>query len=238
MIEINLIPDVKQELLKAQKQRAVVISGAIFASIVAAGIVVVMLVYIYAFQLVRHNNLDGNIKTANNNLTQVEDLSKILTIQKQLSVINTVNGEKNMDSRIFDVISAIVPPAPNQSLLSKINVDNEASTITLDGQTANYANLEIFKKTLDNAIIVYTEDGEKREIKLADTITEGNVAYGTDANNQKVVIFSLSFTYAEELFSPKLATVDIKLSINGNVTDSYLGIPRSLYTEPAKETEE
>ena len=53
MIEINLIPDVKQELLRAQKGRAVVISASIFASVIAVGVVALLLVYIFGVQGVR-----------------------------------------------------------------------------------------------------------------------------------------------------------------------------------------
>lgn len=238
MIEINLIPDVKQELLKAQRTRAIVISGAIVTSIIAAAAVVLLLVYIYAFQNIRGYSLDNQIKDRNAQLSQVEDLSKILTIQNQLSVINTLNDNKNINSRIFDVVSAVVPPEPNNVLISQINVDNESSTVTLEGQTANFNSMEVFKKTLDSAIIVYTEDGEQKEVKLATTLNSGEVTYGSNANNEKVIVFTVSFEFPEELFSPKIPTIAIKLSINGNVTDSYLGIPRSIFTQRANEVEE
>lgn len=238
MIEINLIPDVKQELLRAQRTRAIVISGAIVTSIIAAGAVVLLLVYIYAVQNIRGFSLDSQIKDRNAELSQVEDLSKILTIQNQLSVINSLNDNKNINSRIFDVVSAVVPPAPNNVLISQINVDNEESTVTLEGQTLNFNSMEVFKKTLDSAIIVYTENGEQKEVKLASTLNSGEVTYGSNANNEKVIVFTISFEFPEELFSPKLSTIAIKLSVNGNVTDSYLGIPRSIFTQRANEVEE
>lgn len=238
MIEINLIPDVKQELLRAQRTRAIVISGAIVTSIIAAGAVVLLLVYIYAVQNIRGFSLDSQIKDRNAELSQVEDLSKILTIQNQLSVINSLNDNKNINSRIFDVVSAVVPPAPNNVLISQINVDNEESTVTLEGQTLNFNSMEVFKKTLDSAIIVYTENGEQKEVKLASTLNSGEVTYGSNANNEKVIVFTISFEFPDELFSPKLSTIAIKLSVNGNVTDSYLGIPRSIFTQRANEVEE
>ena len=73
MIEINLIPDVKRELLRAQRARSIVISGAILTSIVAAAVVVVMLVYIYGVQSLRHYTLDQDIKSQSSELSKVED---------------------------------------------------------------------------------------------------------------------------------------------------------------------
>lgn len=104
MIEINLIPDVKRELLRAQRARSIVISGAILTSIVAAAVVVVMLVYIYGVQSLRHYTLDQDIKSQSSELSKVEDLSKILTIQNQLTTMKDLNDKKQIDSRIFNVL--------------------------------------------------------------------------------------------------------------------------------------
>ena len=46
MIQINLVPDVKQEMLRAQRMRNFTISMAIVVGLVAAGVVVILgLVY-------------------------------------------------------------------------------------------------------------------------------------------------------------------------------------------------
>lgn len=234
MIEINLIPDVKRELLRAQRARSIVISGAILTSIVAAAVVVVMLVYIYGVQSLRHYTLDQDIKSQSSELSKVEDLSKILTIQNQLATMKDLNDKKQIDSRIFNVLSAVVPPEPNSVKLSRVTIDNTASKITLEGQTRAFDSMEVFKKTLDSAVIVYTDNNEQKSVKLADSLDAGDVSYGSNANNEKVIVFTLTFAYPAELFSPKTTNPVIKLSVNGNVTDSYLGVPRSIFTEPAK----
>lgn len=233
MIEINLIPDVKRELLKAQRARTYVISGAIVTSIIAVGVVVLLLVYILAVQGIRETRLNDDITRENASLSEVKDLSKILTIQNQLATMSTLNAEKKVDSRIFDVVAAIVPPEPNSVAISGINLDADTKTITLEGQTRAFDSMEVFKKTIDNAIVEYTEDGNVTSVPLADKIDTGNISYGTDENNNKVVIFTISFTYPEQLFSTKNTGVTIKLSVNGNVTDSYIGIPRSVFATPA-----
>jgi hypothetical protein len=233
MIEINLIPDVKRELLKAQRARTYVISGAIITSIIAAGVIVLLLIYIYGFQLIRESRLDADIKREEATLMQVEDLSKILTIQNQLAVMSTLNDQKKMDSRIFDVVAAIVPPEPNSVAISGVTLDAATSTITLEGQTRAFDSMEVFKKTIDSAIVVYNGPDGEESVPLADNIDTEQVSYGKDANNNTVVIFTISFEYPEELFSSTNPNVTIRLSVNGNVTDSYLGIPRAIFTTPA-----
>ena len=238
MIEINLIPDVKQELLKAQRMRTVVISGAITGSIIAAGLVVALVIYVFAVQSVRSSFLDDAIKTNDAKLAEVEDSSKILTIQNQLKLISELNANKKMDSRVFDVLAAVIPPEPNSVQISMFNIDADTSTITLEGQTRAYDSMEIFKKTLDSAIVTYVENEEDMQVKLAADVSTGDISYGEDASGVKVVRFSLNFVYPEELFSPTIPLVTIKLSQNGNVTDSYLGIPKSMFVDRAEDVKE
>jgi hypothetical protein len=233
MIEINLIPDVKRELLKAQRTRTYVISGAIITSIIAGAVIVLLLIYIYGFQGIRSARLDADIERENATLTSVEDLSKILTIQNQLAAMSGINEQKKIDSRIFDVVAAVVPPGPNSVAISGITLDAATKTITLEGQTRAFDSMEVFKKTIDSAIVEYPDGEGTASVPLADNIDTGQVSYGTDANNTKVVIFTLSFEYPEELFSTANSSVTIRLSVNGNVTDSYLGIPRAIFTTPA-----
>ena len=233
MIEINLIPDVKRELLRAQRTRATVISVSILTSIIAAGLVVMLVLYVFGVQTVRSAILDGQIKEGSETLAKEEDLSKMLTIQNQLSKISELNGQKKMDSRMFDVLAAVIPPAPNDVQISQVAIDAEESTIRLEGQTRGYDSMEVFKKTVDGAIIVYSNDGEEQNVKLADNISVTDTSYGSNAENRKVLRFTLTFTYADELFSPEVVAPTFRLSVNGNVTDSYLGIPKSVFTERA-----
>ena len=238
MIEINLIPDVKRELLKAQRTRGMVISGSIITSLITGGVVVVLLLYVYGVQTVRGAVLDTGIDDQASELAQVEDLSKILTIKNQLKVISDINAQKNIDSRIFDVITAIVPPDPNKVEISEISINSDESIIKIDGQTRAYESMAVFKKTLESAFIVATVVGEEKEIDLGSEISTSDVSYGESATGEKLVRFSIQFKYPEELFSPAIDTLQIKLKTNGNATDSYLGIPRSIFVPRAEDVKE
>ncbi len=238
MIEINLVPDVKQELLRAQSMRAAVISGAILTSIIAGAVVVVLALYVYGVQTVRSNFVSGEIKDQYKTLSEVKDLSKVLTIQNQLATMSELNGNKKIDSRIFSVVSAVVPPAPNEVQISEITINAADGLISFEGQTRAFDSMEVFKKTLDSAIVVYNDGSEEQSVKLASNLDTGEVTYGENATNEKVLMFTISFEYPEELFSSAIKDITVKLSVNGNVTDSYLGIPRSIFTERATEVKE
>jgi len=125
MIEINLIPDVKQELIRAQRIRSNVIAGSVFIGIVSIAVVTLLAVYVFTVQAVRSGLADASIKQGSNELANVEDLSKTLTIQNQLTKISALNENKKIDSRIFDLLTAIIPPAPNNVQFSNCASDKK-----------------------------------------------------------------------------------------------------------------
>lgn len=242
MIQINLVPDVKQELLKAQRMRSMVVSISIITSIVSVAVVVVLLVYVYGIQFGRNVYLDNQIKNKSADLAKVEDLSRMVTIQNQLGKVSTLNEEKTVSSRVFDMLSAVLPPEPNSVKISQVDVNTDEKTIRLEGQTRGYDSMEVFKKTVASAVVQLPKEGDDAEaadpLTLASDINTTDVSFGEDTDGNKVLRFVMTFTYAEELFSTKVGVVSIKLNVNGNVTDSYLGLPKSIFAQPAKDLEE
>ncbi|HUC96536.1 MAG TPA: hypothetical protein VMR16_02615 [Candidatus Saccharimonadales bacterium] len=230
MIEINLVPDVKQELIKAQKVRSKVIAGAIFVGLASVAVVVLLAVYVFGVQTARGLIEDSQIKSKSDTLLSVTDLSKTLTIQNQLTKISALNNGKNIYSRVFDLLTAIIPPAPNDVQISNLTVDSTTSTITINGQAANsYAAVEVFKKTIEGAVVKF--DSNSSGVTLASNISTDNTSYGEDSSGAKVLTFTLSFKYALDLFSPKSQNVSIVVPAQGNATDSYLGVPKSIFAD-------
>jgi len=234
MIEINLIPAVKQELIKVQRVRATVIAFSILIGLAAIAVVTILAVYVFGVQTVRSVVADDAIKKGSQQLASVEDLSKTLTIQNQLTKLSTMHDQKKIDSRIFDVLLAIIPPVPNNIQISDLAVDSTAGTITMQGQAANsYAAAEVFRKTIEGAKVKYTSDTGDQAVALASNVSTGDTSYGEDASGAKVLRFTLSFTYAKELFAPSSKNATVVITTQGNVTDSYLGVPKSIFVDRA-----
>ena len=240
MIEINLVPDVKQELIKAERTRSTVITISILIGVISIAIVALLAFYVFMVQGVRSTLADNAIKDGSEQLASVEDLSKTLTIQNQLTKISILNSDKKIDSRIFDLLTAIVPPAPNDIQISTLSVDSSTNLITIDGQASNsYAAVEVFKKTIEGAQVKYTDSNNaEQEVTLASDISTSNTSYGEDSSGTKVLRFTLSFVYADELFSPASKNVSVVITTNGNATDSYLGVPTSVFADRATDLTE
>lgn len=240
MIEINLIPDVKQELIKAQRTRFSVITVAMFVGIGSVVVVVLLAMNVFGVQALRDSSADKSIAQGIKELKAVKDLPETLTIQNQLTKISKINSEKNINSRVFDLLGAIIPPEPNNIQISSVSVDSGTRIIVIDGQAPNsYSAVEVFKKTIKGSMLRYTiGEGKPKDIKLASNISLGETSYGADKTGAKVLRFKLSFDYAPELFDPASKDTSIVIAIDGNVTDSYLGIPKSIFTDRATDIKE
>ena len=239
MIEINLLPNVKRELLKTRAMRNRVISISFLvggASITA----VVVLALILGSQIAAEAVQGGVIKDRNDKLMAVEDLNKVVTIQHQLTKINEQHSGKKINSRVFDVVTAVNPVAPNNVSFSDIKVNPESKTITLEGSAVNgYSALETLKKTILNTKVQTTDGDKSSEVSLTKEIKDGDTSFGENSEGKKVLQFSFSFEYAEELLAPaNNGTVSI-LTPTGkvDVTDSRQGIPDSLFKSNSKKQE-
>ena len=239
MIEINLLPNVKRELLKtrAMRNRVISISFLVGGASIAA---VVVLALILGSQIAAEAVQNGVIKDRNDKLMAVEDLNKVVTIQHQLTKINEQHSGKKINSRIFDVVTAVNPVVPNNVSFSDIKVNPESKTITLEGSAVNgYSALETLKKTILNTKVQTTDGDKSSEVSLTKEIKDGDTSFGENSEGKKVLQFSFSFEYAEELLAPaNNGTVSV-LTPTGkvDVTDSRQGIPDSLFKSNSKKQE-
>lgn len=239
MIEINLLPNVKRELLKtrAMRNRVISISFLVGGASIAA---VVVLALILGSQIAAEAVQSGVIKDRNDKLMAVEDLNKVVTIQHQLTKINEQHSGKKINSRIFDVVTAVNPVVPNNVSFSDIKVNPESKTITLEGSAVNgYSALETLKKTILNTKVQTTDGDKSSEVSLTKEIKDGDTSFGENSEGKKVLQFSFSFEYAEELLAPaNNGTVSV-LTPTGkvDVTDSRQGIPDSLFKSNSKKQE-
>ena len=239
MIEINLLPNVKRELLKTRvmRNRVISISFLVGGASIAA---VVVLALILGSQIAAEAVQNGVIKDRNDKLMAVEDLNKVVTIQHQLTKINEQHSGKKLNSRIFDVVTAVNPVAPNNVSFSDIKVNPESKTITLEGSAVNgYSALETLKKTILNTKVQTTDGDKSSEVSLTKEIKDGDTSFGENSEGKKVLQFSFSFEYAEELLAPASNGTVSVLTPTGkvDVTDSRQGIPDSLFKSNSKKQE-
>lgn len=238
MIQINLIPDIKQEMLRAQRMRNVTITFSIFAGIIAVGIVAT-LGLVLGTQAVAEGLTSKGIKDEFSKLSGTKDINSALTIQNQLSAISTLNNNRTVNSRLLDVVAAINPTAPNDVKISKVTLDPTLTQLTLEGSAAGgYTATDVFRKTILHTVVNATQNSETVEVPLTTEVTLQNTSYGQDASGAKVVRFTIIFTYPKGLFDNTMSNVTVSTpTAKTDVTDSKTRVPDSIFSEPASEVE-
>ena len=146
MISINLLPDVKKELLRIRRERNLVVSISILAvggSIAALVVLGGILGGLNIAKVVMENGINKNKATIN---SAIEDkqLNEYLTIQNQLAQIDGLKDQQLVYSRIMDYLVALNPASPNNAELSTVSLEmsDGAVAATLEGKTQDFEALK------------------------------------------------------------------------------------------------
>ncbi len=234
MIQVNLIPDIKRELLRAQQMRRTAISISIIVGVIAGGIVVALGV-VLGVQLVHEGITRGNIDTEYKKLKNVDNIENVLTIQNQLSSIQKYQDSRTMDSRLFDVLGAINPASPNDIKFSSVKLDPSTNTVSIQGSALNgYSATETFRKTILNTTIESGSGSDIKTVALTSEVAISETSYGQATDGSHVLRFTLSFVYPDGLFDNSLKNIKVVTpTAKTDVTDSRTRVPESLFTTQA-----
>lgn len=156
MFEINLVPDVKAEMINAQKKRNVVLFASVAVSAIAAAIVVILF-GVKVGQDITINGQDSRLEAMSNTIERYDGLDNLLTVQKQLSDLQTISNNKKLLSRVFTVLHSIVQQENGDEIkISSLDVNMDTAQLSFDGQAnagpntdgIDYRVLESFTKSI------------------------------------------------------------------------------------------
>lgn len=204
MIRLNLLPDIKREYIRARRIEARVITLATLASIGAVAGIVALGLWVYGAQTLQKNLLNSSIEKRMSELKSKKDINKYVTVQNQLTHIDSLHGNKVIISRVFDVLSKLNPKAPNNITISDLTVDTTNTIMSFEGQVGTYTALETFRDTLKNAELQYQVEGESgsNTEKLFSDVLIVSQAIGKDQATQKdYVSFKISAKYSTRVFA-------------------------------------
>lgn len=154
--EINLVPDIKNEMIKTIKLRNYIFFGCI---VVAAASVALTLVFglIMGGQRIAIENKKSTLETLSAKLNSYTDLNDFLTIKDQLGDIDTLTNDKTVLSRTFNILSALLPTGADTITVSELNIDltSDQPSFLLEAQAnagkepfIDYNVLDSFKKSM------------------------------------------------------------------------------------------
>jgi hypothetical protein len=154
--EINLVPDVKEEMIKALKLRNLTF----FLCIVVASASVIITLIFASIAGGQQAVVDGKKNTLANlsaKISSYSDLNDFLTIKGQLENVDSISSNKKLLSRTFNIISTLLPTGADWIKISElsINLSNNEPVISFDAQAnagnppyIDYNVLDSFKKTM------------------------------------------------------------------------------------------
>lgn len=154
--EINLVPDVKGEMIKALKIRNLTFFVCIVVGLASIAVIVVFAV-IAGGQRTVVEGKKGTLEALSSKIINYSDLTKYLTVKDQLGNLASITENKKLLSRTFGVLSAILPTSGDTITISELSIDlaAESPTISFDAQAnanlppyIDYNVLDSFKKSM------------------------------------------------------------------------------------------
>lgn len=131
--EVNLVPDVKLQMIKMQKMRNLVFFICIAVSIASVSTVAI-LGGIKGTQDLMISGQEDHINKLSDKVTTYKELPDFLTIQDQLKKLSEINKNRPVLSRVFPILKNLFPTGADTITMSELNVNLETSTLNFDGQ--------------------------------------------------------------------------------------------------------
>lgn len=145
MIQFNLLPDIKQEYIRAERMKRLMVSVSFVASAAAIVLLVVAFSSVYIAQKKIINDLNDSISTSSRKLKNEPNISDILTVQSQLGSLDTLNNQKPVASRMFGYLSQVTP---TQTTISDMRADFVQNTMTISGNSPSLDAVNTFIDSL------------------------------------------------------------------------------------------
>lgn len=258
MISLNLLPDVKKDLLKVRRERNLVMMVSIVA--VIGSLAVLGLLFLWMGALTGLKMLDENkindAKAKIETAKEDEQLDKYLTIQNQLAQIDGLKGGQLIHSRLMDFLVQLNPAEPNNVFLRSVRLtaDGEGGSadlsVEIEGTTGNFASLDVYKNTLISAKLIYEDKPEDEVESTSTSESDESSSDAESSNNEDASSSSESTAVAEaasEMLFNEVSVVDSNLSSDGvnfsisaifnttafspNITNIKIEIPKEITSD-------
>ncbi|HEU5187533.1 MAG TPA: hypothetical protein VFT87_03450 [Candidatus Saccharimonadales bacterium] len=201
MIQLNLLPDLKKEFIKAQKTKGLVITVAVLTTAGALGLSILLFLYVTFGQQLQITLATDSIHKKSEELAKVQGIDQYLTIQNQLASLDALHAEKGVYSRLFSFLSILNPSPPNNVNLNNAQLVTSEKAVLFVGTTGSFEALNVFADTLKNAKVSYKAGGEgdlvKEPMFTQVFIQDSGLA---KVNNNTVVSFTVKAIYNSPVF--------------------------------------
>lgn len=205
MIQFNLLPDVKQEYIKAEAMKRLVISVSFIASAASVSVLLLALFSVYIVQKKSINDLNNDIKTNSATLQNTSNISDILTVQSQLNSLSSLHQQKPVASRLFTYLSQLTP---KQATISDLRIDYSLNTLTING---NAPSLDVVNTFVDGLkFTTYTTKDVSTQQNAFST-----VVLASFSRSAKSATYSITLDFDPAIFN---VANDVTLKVGGQAS--------------------
>jgi Tfp pilus assembly protein PilN len=226
MIQLNLLPDVKMQYIKAQRQRRLVFSLSILVAAVSVGILLFLL-SIDGLQKKHLSDLSSDISSESSELQKKPNIQRILTVQNQLQSLTALHSQKPAASRLFSYLIQLTPSNVN---INDMKVDFTQQTISITGTSDTLSNVNKYVDTLKYTSFTAGSDSSKMPAFKNVVLSSFNL--NTDTQNAaQAANYMITASYDPAIFD---ITQKINLAVPSLVTTrTQSGQPTSDLFKPA-----
>jgi Tfp pilus assembly protein PilN len=224
MIELNLLPDIKLEYLRAEKSRRLFLS----VSVLATGAAVAILVILLAADFVQKHDissLSSKISTESTTLKSKPNISAVLTVQNQLQSLTELHSTKLATSRIFSQYLDQVTPS-NVSI-SEFDIDLTQKAITITGNSDSLNSVDAYIDTLKST--TYTTGADSTAQNAFSDVVLTSFGYSsTTSDPTQAASYTINLSYDPTILD--ITQTNVKLNIpTFTITRSQLVQPDDLF---------
>ena len=238
MIQLNLVPDVKMEFIKARRTYRVVLFSSIIVSIIA---LTGLTIYYVTVDVIQRHTLNSNISKIQDESTKISsspNLNKIVTVQKSLE---SLPGLYAASPRASNLLPYLVDMASTGVSIASVDMDYKTGALTMAVETDNLIDGNIFYNQLKYA--TYTIVGTPSPIATQTPVFTGLTSTGLDDSgfassgssstsgscSEGHICFAIKATMATALFAQNVVanTNGIIAVPNENVTQSVCSQPKT-----------
>lgn len=205
MIQFNLLPNVKVDFIAAKRTKRFVLLIATFVVGGSLTIVAILASVVLVWQTTSLSDLDRTIKASADDLRSQSDIDKVLTVQNQLSSIDTLHAGKPEVARVFGYLAQVTP---SKITVATLAVDFVTPTFTITGQAPS---LEEVNKYVDTLKFTTVGNDDENSAVAEGTKAFSAVVLSSYSIDNSGASFSITLAYEPMIFSS--AETNLKLIV-------------------------
>lgn len=210
MIQLNLLPDVKLQYIKAQRSRRLVLTTAVLASVAAVALLVLLL-GIDGLQKKHLSDLKRDITNETGQLQNKPNIDQTLTVQNQLESLTSLHAGKPAAPRLFSYLNEVTPAVVS---INTFSIDFTQQTINISGAADALSSINQYVDTLKYT--TYTTSSNKTAAPAFSNVVLSSFGVNSSPQDKsQAANYSVTLSYDKNIFD---ITQNVTLTVPSLVT--------------------